>query len=156
MSLPLTQFVNYKCAAHLACVICEEIPQPENLYITSCCNCVYCKFCYQDRAEEVCYNCKSVIDGVHFLSYYASIILLNRLVHCKMFPQCEFIGRFIDIQAHYLTCDHCIVKCKYLGCTVHEMPRKDMKEHEKTCPYRIQVSSVRYINRKTNIVFKIV
>ena len=137
-SLDSNLFINSQISDY-RCVICENIPSPENAYEAVCCPILFCKNCltrwiYQ---KPRCPLCKKIM---RFEEKYVRSIKDGNKIFYKMFQKfkikcpygCDWVGIWGDLENHLLSCDKGVRECKfkYIGCEYINEKVK-IEEHEK-------------------------
>ena len=137
-SLDSNFFINPQISDY-KCIICENIPSPENAYEALCCPIIFCKNClmrwiYQNPK---CPLCKKTM---HNEAKYIRKIKEGNKIFYKMFQKfkikcpygCDWTGIWLDLENHLMTCDKGVRQCKFkdIGCEyINEKVKID--EHEK-------------------------
>ena len=137
-SLDSNLFINPQISDY-KCIICENIPSPENAYEALCCPIIFCKSCllrwiYQNPK---CPLCKKTMHNE--TKYIRQIKEGNKLFY-KMFQKfkikcpygCDWSGIWADLDNHLLSCEKGVRQCKFkdIGCEYINEKNK-IEEHEK-------------------------
>ena len=123
------------------CLICENIPNPENAHEAICCGILFCKDCLLKWVAQNprCPICKKVLKNEE--KFIRNIKEKNKIIY-KTFLRykmkcpygCEWKGELANLENHLKECDKGVKECKYkdIGCEYKEEKEK-MKEHEEKC-----------------------
>ena len=137
-SLDSNLFINTQISDY-RCVICENIPSPENAYEAVCCPVLFCKDCllrwiYQNPK---CPLCKKSMRNEE--KYVRKIKEGNKIFY-KMFQKfkikcpyhCDWSDIWANLENHLLSCEKGIRECKFkdIGCEYINEKVK-LEEHEK-------------------------
>ena len=120
------------------CLICENVPNPENAYEAICCGILFCKECLAKWTSQnpKCPICKKPLKNDE--KYTRRIKDNNKIIY-KIFLKykikcpygCEWNGELENLENHLKECDKGLKECKYkdIGCEYKDEKEK-MKEHE--------------------------
>jgi hypothetical protein len=120
------------------CIICENIPSPENAYDAICCPIIFCKECLLKwiMQNQKCPICKKTLKNDS--GYIRSIKESNKIFYKTMKKfiikcpyECQWNGAWEDLENHIKECEKGLKECKYkyIGCEFIGDKEK-LKNHE--------------------------
>ena len=122
-----------------SCIICQNIPNPNECYETICCGHLLCNSCILRwlRTKEKCPLCSKEMKPND--NYLREIKTSNKMIYRTLLKlklkcpyNCEWKGFLKDYDEHIKICDLKIHECKYnkVGCKYIGLKKK-CEEHEK-------------------------
>ena len=129
----LPEIIDYRC------VICENVPNPENAHEAICCGILFCKECLNNWIirNPKCPICKNQLKNEH--KFIRSIKDSNKIFYktLKKFALkcpygCKWTGAWEDLENHLNECEKGYKECKYkdIGCEFID-EKNIILEHEK-------------------------
>ena len=122
------------------CIICENIPNPDNAYEVICCGLLFCKDCLFKWIYQTpnCPICKKELKND---PNYVRNIKENNLIFYKTLKkfiikcpyECNWTGPWSEIENHLIECDKGYRECKYkdLGCEYIDEKNKIIEHEQK-------------------------
>ena len=157
-NLSLNYFIENNDISIFQCVICKEIPNPNNAIEVICCGHLFCKNCIEKWLNEKA-NCPICKKEIKNQKEFIKIIKENNKIVFRLMNQltikcpfgCEWKGIWEELENHLKKCLLSKKECKYkkIGCNFMGK-NSEVEKHEENDDKKHLELAMKYINENNN------